>query len=111
MAALTGPVVRVKRARKPKLTQSEREYVLLRDGCIGYVLDHRHICGGKWGTSHGPRDYAKLTLEHVKEDLAMGLRAPNDRRHMVGACWKLNLQPPTAEQRARIREYLARMEP
>ena len=109
--ALTSPTVKVKRPRKAKLTQSERDYVLHRDGCVGYLMDRRHICASQFGTSHGPRDYARLTLEHVHTDgLQMGLRAPNDRRHMVGACAKLNLQPPTKEQREWIREYLARVE-
>jgi hypothetical protein len=73
-------------------------------------MDHRHICAGQWGISHGPRDYAKLTLEHVKDDLRMGVKADNDRRHMVGACWKLNLGPPTKEQREWMRDYLAKIE-
>ena len=110
MTALTGPTVRAKRPRKPKVTESEREYVLRRDGCVGYLMDRHHICAGQFGTSHGPRDYRLLTLEHVKDGLQMGLRAPSDRRHMVGACWKLNLQPPTHEQREWMRAYLARIE-
>jgi hypothetical protein len=111
VTALTSPTVRVKQPAKFKVTDSEREYVLRRDGCVGYQMSLRHICADQWGTSHGPFEYGRLTLEHVKEGLQMGLRAPSDRRHMVGACWKLNLQPPTHEQREWMRAYLESVEP
>jgi hypothetical protein len=110
VVALTGPTVRAKRPRKPKCTPTLREEVFVRDkACVGYLMDHRHICRNLAG-SHSPYALEKMTLEHVKDELQAGLRAPSDRKHCVTACVGLNLQPPTKEQREWMREYLARVE-
>ncbi len=59
--------------------------------------------------------FGRLTLEHVKDELRMGVRAPSDMAHLVTLCqghtedgrragfqWNTN-----AHNRQRVREYLA----
>ena len=47
------------------------------------------------------------TVEHVKDDLAMGRRAPSDERHLVACCWGHNaFAPPSKEMRHKLRVWL-----
>lgn len=109
--SLTAPTVRAPRPPKPKVTADLRREVFERDGaCVGYRLNSSHICADQWGTSHSPFALGRMSLEHVKDDLRMGVKAESDRAHMITLCWRLNLQPPSKEQRAGFREYLARVE-
>jgi hypothetical protein len=86
--------------------------VLFRDrGCILAKMDPEHACRDQWGNPHAPTDLGALTLEHVKDDLRMGKRAPSDPAHMVALCWAANLRPPTKEQRAGFRAYLREVAP
>jgi hypothetical protein len=92
-------------ARRDPVTTSVCLAVILRDGgCVapqlgGSVMD----C---WG---------RLTLEHVKDELRMGVRAPSDLAHLVTLCQghtedgrRAGYQWNTdAANRARVREYLA----
>lgn len=81
--------------------------VIVRDGaCILSFLEPGHVCRDLFGDVHDSRDVGKCTLEHVKDDLRMGKRAPSDAAHMVLLCYAANLRPPTKEQRALFREYL-----
>jgi hypothetical protein len=109
--SLTGPTVRAPKPPKPKVTADLRREVFERDGaCVQYLLQPSHICADQWGTSHSPFALGRMTLEHVKDELQMGLRAPSDKAHMICVCWKLNLQPPSKEQREGFRAYLRRIE-
>ena len=87
-----------------------RASVLRRDGqCIiaKLHLEPGHICRNRWGTAHAPTDLHQLTVEHVKDHLAMGKRAPSDPAHLVAMCWAGNVGVPSKAMRAAIREYLA----
>lgn len=90
---------------KDPVTPETRLWVFARDGgCVAPRLGGSfHDC---WG---------RLTLEHVKDQPRMGVRAPSDMAHLVTLCeghtepgmragraWNLN-----RENRARVREYLA----
>lgn len=47
------------------------------------------------------------TVEHVKDDLMMGRRAPSDERHLVACCWGHNaFSPPSKEVRYMLRSWL-----
>jgi len=81
--------------------------VLRRDGaCVLWQLDRDHLCKDAWGTPHKPTDLDRLTMEHVKDELAMGKRAPSDPQHLVALCAHANIGVPSKAQRALLRQYL-----
>ena len=84
-----------------------REQVMERDrGCVLHHLEPGHVCRTVYGTEH-PWDATDLcTLEHVKAELRMGKRAPDDIGFMVTLCGAANNRPPTKVQRALMRDYL-----
>lgn len=85
-----------------------RSIVLVRDGeCVEHKRNPRHACHDVWGNLHGPHALERLTVEHVKPELAMGKRAPSEPEHCIALCWQVNSQPPSKEQREWYREYLA----
>ncbi|CAB4173985.1 hypothetical protein UFOVP1028_9 [uncultured Caudovirales phage] len=85
--------------------------VLLRDrGCVLAFLEPGHACRDTWGNPHSPHDLARLQMEHVKAELRMGKRAPNDLGHVVALCAAANLRPPTKVQRDLFRQYLRAQE-
>lgn len=50
----------------------------------------------------------RSTLEHVKDQLRMGKKAPDDEQHLVILCEYHNVwNPPSKDLRAKIRRYLA----
>lgn len=66
--------------------------------CVVPLLDpgNPYPCGGK------------QEVDHVKDDLRMGKRAPDDEYHLVAACQNHNTwHPPRKELRRAEREYLA----
>lgn len=69
-------------------------------------LAHRQAALALWNQPHAPNDFDRLTLEHVKSDLRIGVRAPNDLEHLVALCGYANVNVPTKVQRAALREYL-----
>ena len=84
------------------------EAVMERDqGCVLYRLEPGHVCRTRWGTEHPWNATALCTIEHVKSDLRMGKRAPDDLRFLVVLCGAANDRPPTKQQRELFREYLA----
>lgn len=90
------------------MRQSLRDAVLERDRrCVLFDLDPDHVCRDRWGQLHMPDARHLLTVEHVKSDLRMGRRAPDDMDHLVAMCWAGNVGVPSKEQRAKIRAYLA----
>jgi hypothetical protein len=90
-----------------RVTPALRDAVFARDGrCVLFNLDPDHVCRDKWGQPHIASRTDLLTIEHVKRELRMGVRAPSDLRHCVSMCWAGNLGPPTKDQRQAIRAYL-----
>lgn len=66
--------------------------------CIVELLDPpaSQKCSGRW------------TLEHVKDHLMMGRKAPDDEDHLVILCEYHNVwSPPSKALRVKLREYLA----
>lgn len=50
----------------------------------------------------------KTTVDHVKDHLMMGKKAPDDEWHLTAVCWYHNaFSPPSKAFRAFQREYLA----
>ena len=90
------------------VTPALRDAVFARDKrCVLFNLDPDHVCRDRWGQPHMPTALHLCTLEHVKTDLRMGVRAPSDPAHLVTMCWSGNLGPPSKVQRQAIRAYLA----
>lgn len=86
------------------------EAVMDRDkGCILHALEPGHVCRTVFGTEHPWDATDLLTVEHVKADLRMGVRAPDDLGFMVALCGYANNRPPSKVQRAAFREYLERV--
>ena len=84
-----------------------RRFILTRDReCLAYKFDKQHVCRDKWGTEHWPSDQERLTIEHVKHDLGMGIKANDDAESMVAMCWAANVGVPSKVLRAFCREYL-----
>ena len=93
------------------VTPELREAVLLRDRrCVLSMMDAAHFCYDQWGQVHHSDDLHRLTLEHVKDRLRMGKRAPSDLSHLVALCGYRNaIRPPTKVERAWMREYLMKV--
>ena len=84
------------------------EAVMDRDGgCVLYRLEPGHVCRTVFGTEHPYDAIPLLTVEHVKETLRMGKRAPDSMAFMVALCGAANNRPPTKTQRELMRTYLA----
>jgi hypothetical protein len=90
-----------------RVTPQLHDEIVRRDGCFAYSVDRKHVCKDQWGRSHGPRDYAKLTVDHVHDQAMMGKRAPSDSRHLIGMCWAGNVLGWASAHRSEEREYLA----
>jgi len=101
------PLRRVRLTPDP-VTPEVREAVLRRDQmCVLAKTRYPgHICRTAWGYQHRPTDLDLLTMEHVKDDLAMGKRAPSDPQHLVALCAHANIGVPSKAQRAMLRQYL-----
>lgn len=83
------------------------EAVMARDGgCVLHKLQPGHVCRTVFGTVH-PWDAIELcTVEHVKQSLRMGVRAPDDIGFCVALCGYANNRPPSKLQREMFRRYL-----
>lgn len=99
--------------RKPRtdaVTPALRDFILDRDKvCVLARIDPDHMCRDQWGTPHNPADRSKLTLEHVKTELRMGVRAPSDRWHLIALCAGANVGVPSKVERQAFRAYLAKV--
>lgn len=94
-------------AKADPVTPALRDAVLARDGaCVAWLIDRSHVCRDAWGRPHSPRALAMLTLEHVKDQLMAGRRAPSDPAHLVALCYGANVGVPSKELRALLRAYL-----
>ncbi len=90
------------------VTPEMRTAVLSRDGeCVLAKRDRAHVCRDALGRPHAPWALDMLSLEHVKSELRMGVRAPSDAAHLVALCHFANVAVPSKEVRAWMREYLA----
>ena len=84
-----------------------RDAVFARDRrCVLFNLDPEHVCRDRWGQPHLASRTDLLTIEHVKRELRMGVKAEHSMGTMVAMCWSGNLGPPTKVQRQAIRAYL-----
>jgi hypothetical protein len=83
------------------------ERVMERDGgCVLHRLEPGHVCRTVFGTEHPWNATDLCTIEHVKAELRMGKRAPDDMGFLVALCGAANNRPPTKVQRAAMRRYL-----
>lgn len=97
--------------RKDPVTPETAEYVKRRDGaCVLALLEPMHRCRDQWGTPIASFDLGRMTLEHVKTELRMGVRAPSDPAHLVTLCGYSNVNVPTKAQRSLMRSYLSARE-
>lgn len=67
------------------------------------------ICVAAWLGATGPCG-GPQTVEHVKDALMMGKRAPGDVKHLVACCQNHNVGVPSKEVRELMREHLMRIE-
>jgi hypothetical protein len=101
---------RARRTKPDPVTASVRWAVMRRDRqCILATLEPGHVCRDRWGNIHRPDNTLRLTVEHVKDELRMGVRAPSDLRHLVAMCYAGNVEVPSKSNRAAIRAYLERV--
>lgn len=104
--------LRAPRTKADPVTGAVRWVVIHRDQtCVLAKLEPGHICRDRWGETHGASDQRRLTLEHVKSELAMGRRAPSDLSHLVALCAHANISVPSKGQRELMRAYLAALYP
>jgi hypothetical protein len=75
--------------------------------CVLSFLEEGHQCRDVWGTPHAPDQ--SPTYEHVKRDLALGIKKVDDPRWGVRLCGYANNRPPTKVQRAMFRLYLSKV--
>lgn len=93
--------------RKDPVTPEVRQAVLDRDReCVLVKRDPMHICKDQWGRWHPANAVDRLSLEHVKDQPRMGVRAPSDPQHLVALCHAANLAVPSKAERAWMRLYL-----
>lgn len=106
------PMKRWVRREETKVTPELREYVLRRDGrCLASRVDLYHMCRDQWGNRHPATDIFRLTLDHVKREARMGLRAESSARTLVATCWAANVLGWCSSHRLEERTYLAMVEP
>ena len=99
--------LRPSRAKADPVTGAVRWDVMRRDRmCVLARLEPSHVCRNQWGDIHRPDNLRALTVEHVKDELRMGKRAPSDIGHLVALCGYANVSVPSKEQREAMREYL-----
>lgn len=84
-----------------------RSQVFARDQqCVLAKLDATHVCRDTWGQPHLSTRLDLLTIEHVKTELRMGVRAPNDLEHLLTLCAYSNVNVPSKAEREAFRAYL-----
>lgn len=86
--------------RRDPVTQAVAIAVIQRDGgCVAPRLGGSFMdCGGR------------TTLDHVKDEPRMGVRAPSDMAHLVTLCEQHHLWTSWAtSHRPELREYLRRV--
>ena len=89
-----------RKAHRDPVTQAVAIAVIQRDGgCVAPRLGGSFMdCGGR------------TTLDHVKDEPRMGVRAPSDMAHLVTLCEQHHLWTDWAtSHRPELREYLRRV--
>ena len=95
------------RAEEDKVTAAQVRHTLERDrACVLWLMDSGHNCRDRFGNRHAPDALNRMTIEHVKEHSAMGIRG----KLLVTMCGAGNVGVPSKVQRDWIREYLRRVE-
>lgn len=98
---------RPRRTKPDPVTAVVRWAVVKRDGmCVLAKLEPGHVCRDVWGNEHRSDNLRALTLEHVKDELRMGVRAPSLGSNLVALCGMANVSVPSKQQRELMREYL-----
>jgi hypothetical protein len=98
--------------RRDPVSPAVARAVLLRDRmCFLARLDDTHICRDAFGWPHAATDLSKLTIEHVKRHLRMGVRGPSRPEFMVALCAAANIAVPSKADRVGMRSYLAALYP
>ena len=102
-----------RRNRPPVDWKGLRARVLARDGgmCFLARIDMGHTCADRWGDPHGPYEAVRMTLDHVKPEPRMGVKADDVAWQLVTMCGAGNNKPPSADERAIERLYLAEKHP
>ena len=100
-----------RKPRRDPVTPEVANSVLARDGrCVASILDPFHYCRDRWGNPIAARQLEHMTLDHVKDQPRMGVRAQSDEAHLVTLCPQAHLNTGWAtSHRAELREYLARV--
>jgi hypothetical protein len=96
--------------RDPVSHQLHAEVIFRDKECVAAKLGFTHECRNAFGQLHPSTATGQLTVEHVKDDLAMGRRAPSTRRTLVALCHSRNVAVPSRAMRTAFRDYLARIE-
>jgi hypothetical protein len=98
---------RPRRTKPDPVTGAVRWAVLHRDRmCVLARYFPEHVCRDRWGNVHRPDDTKRLSIEHVKDELRMGVRAPSDLAHLVALCFGANVAVPSKVERQSMRDYL-----
>lgn len=95
-----------------RVTKALRWAVFVRDGgCVLHKLMEGHVCRDTWGQEHAWNDLDRCSLEHLKWQLGMSVPRIHDLQHCVTLCAFTNGKPPSKEERALMRAYLAALYP
>lgn len=79
--------------------------------CVLAKLQPGHVCRDQWNQPHAPNDFDRLQIEHIKLELGMSVPRIHDLQHCVTLCAFTNGKPPSKEERALMRGYLAELYP
>ena len=87
------PLRRVRRkGHKDPVSADTVSAVLVRDrGCVAAQIDPDHECRSALGYPHRWDDLAQMTMEHVKDQPRLGVRAPSDIGHLIALYHAANL--------------------
>ena len=104
--------------RKSVDWEALREKVLRRDHFFAFMRQVGPPRSWEWWQQHGNPCVARfldpavdacegrMTLDHVKDQLMMGRKAPDDEQHLVSLCWHHHLDVWATAHRPLLREYL-----
>jgi len=79
--------------------------------CFLKRLDPNHQCRDRFGNPHRSDDRRRLTLDHVKRHLALGIAKRHKPWWLVAMCGYENNRPPSKKTREAERTYLAMLYP
>jgi hypothetical protein len=86
-------------------------------GCVAPLVDPATtVCRSQYGVPHHRSYRGMLTLDHVKSEPRMGVRAPSDMGHLVSLCYGHHIATTgggsnwATAHRSELRDYLAGFE-